>query len=95
MLLRLVGLLEVLSGVLQVTAKVFTGLHDLSSGRTPLLVELVVTLAADALPVAFKLAHVALDLRLDLIADLIIKLEEDGTELTHQVSVYMNCRHCL
>jgi hypothetical protein len=92
--LGLINLLEAGGRVLQVTPNIFTGLHNLLRGRTPLLVQLLVPLAADALPVTLKIAGVILNLWLYLVADLVVELDEDLAQIAHEVGIYVNCSHC-
>ncbi|HEV7234695.1 MAG TPA: hypothetical protein VGN15_00855 [Ktedonobacteraceae bacterium] len=91
--LGLINLLEAGGCVLQVTTNIFTGLHDALRGGTPILVQLLVPLAADALPVALKRAGVILNLWLDLVADLVVELDEDLAQIAHEVGIYVNCSH--
>ena len=70
-------------------------LLELIGSSGPFLEHLLETLAADALPVAFKVADVVLNLRSGLVTDLIVELHEMLSELAHYISIYMNCRHLL
>ena len=78
-----------LGGVLQMLTN-FLALGDNTvSSCAPFLEHLLEALAAYTLPVAFKLADVVLNLPLGLL-ELVIVLNEDLTELTHLVGIYMN-----
>jgi hypothetical protein len=91
--LRLVGVLELLCGALQVATEVLTSLYNLVSSGTPLLHQVLEPISANALPVVLKLARVVLNVWLDLVLNLVIELDENLTELTHQVGIYVNNAH--
>lgn len=91
--LEVVGVVEAGGRVLQVATKLFATESQPSSGSTPFAEGIVKMLAADPNPVALKLAGHVLNLWLQLVLDLLIKLDKKGTQLTHKVSIYMNCSH--
>jgi len=83
------------SGVLQVLSDLIALLLELIDGSDPSLEHLLETLTADALPVSFKVADVALNLRSGLVTDLVVELHEKLSELAHHIGIYMNCSHVL
>jgi hypothetical protein len=83
------------SGVLQVLSDLIALLLELIGSSDPFLEHLLETLAADALPVAFKVADVVLNLWSGLVTDLIVELHEKLSELAHYIGIYMNCSYVL
>jgi len=92
-LYALVGLLEAGCGILQVTAQVFAGSDNTLCCGTPVLVHLLVTLAAHTLPITLDLTRDILDLRLDAVIDLLVQLNENLSKLAQKVCINMNCAH--
>ena len=90
-----VDVLELRSSVLQVLANLFALGDELTGCTAPIREQLLEALAADALPISFEAADVALYLRLGLVLDLIVELDEGLSKLAHQVGVYMNCCHSM
>jgi hypothetical protein len=91
--LRLVCALEPLSRILQVAANVFAVLNNLVYSGAPILKQLLETLAAYTLPITLEIANMTLDLRADLIGNLIVELDEYLSQLAHQIGIYMNGGH--
>lgn len=91
--LELVSVVEAGGGLLQVTANLLAIEGQAGSGGTPFAEGVVKMLAADADPVALKLAGQMLNLWLQLAGNLLIELHKKCAKLTHQVGIYMNCSH--
>ena len=85
-----INFLEASGGFLQMATYFFAQGCKVIGGCTPALKFLLVLLASDTLPVAFEPGNVALNLRFDLINDLLIELDKYLAKLAHQERVDMN-----
>src|SRR5712691_8344704 len=66
---------------------------EVTDGDPPFLEHRLKPLAADALPVTFKLTDVVLNLRCNLVVELIVELHEHLTKLAYHVGIDLNDRH--
>ena len=90
---RFVGTLETDSGLLQMLPNFFAVCGEAVSGRTPLVEGGVETLAANADPVCLEHSGIVLNLGLELCGDLLIKLDEEMSELAHRIGIDVNSSH--
>jgi hypothetical protein len=79
--------------MLQVLSQLFAVCGELSNGGTPLNQDFIEVLIADANPIAFELRGSMSDLRLKLVGNLLIEIDEDVAEVTHKVGINVNLSH--